>query len=107
MPADKEKLTEFDFDRQFDHLRNVVGEISAQYPSGAWEWLSANRLDVINGLQKCVKDVDEAFQSHNNDKINRRLEVFRLSHFKAWDIFNGRPPFIERQDEFPVDGLND
>lgn len=94
--SQEQRVPEFDFDRQFDQLQVVVAEIAERYSAGAWEWLSSNRPVVIAGLQNCWNDVDNAFQAGDPATIQRRLEVLRQAHFKAWQIYKGRQPFIER-----------
>ena len=89
-------VAEFDTVRAGRLILEASSMISSLYPTGAMEWLAANRSEVVGYLQDAEREVDAAALAGDLARLVRSLELWTAAHKKAFTIFTERPPVIER-----------
>ena len=87
---------QFDQDRAQQMISDTNSIISSSCPKGAMEWIDASRPEVAERLKSAGKAVDQAFETEDMARLTKVLTAWKQYHMRAFDIFEARPPVIER-----------
>lgn len=94
-------VVSFKNEAAFNIIRAAVLDVGGSFPAGSpWEWLKANRPDVITELRKAMYAMNEAYHAQDMAQVTAAADYFVRSHKKAWYLFECRPPVIEQNDLF-------
>lgn len=90
---------DFDQDVASRLIGDAISILSSLYPSGALEWVRVNRPDVAQHLREAADAMDAAANGTNRAALVNAIDRWVSFHKKAFEIYNCRPPVIERQGE--------
>lgn len=80
-------------------IRSAIHDTACAYPSGSpWTWLVDNRPDVISELKKAGNDMNAAYLAADMEQVKAKADRYVRLHKRAWQLYEERPPVIERQD---------
>lgn len=80
-------------------IREAIHEVACAYPSGSpWQWLVESRPDDVSELKKAGNDMNAAYLAADMEQVKARADRFIRLHKLAWQLYEERPPVIERQD---------
>lgn len=89
----------FDAAKMQQQVSDTVSRITSACPKGALEWIDRHRPEVAGHLLEAGKKVDAAFEAQDADVLLKALGNYEKFHARAFQIYEKRPPVIERQDE--------
>jgi hypothetical protein len=78
-------------------LREAMALLESFYPAGAFEYLRAERPEIIDSLKVIEKEVDDAVADGLLAVTREKLLLFVDAHRRAFDVFTNRPPVIDMQ----------
>lgn len=93
----EEKKPVFDHERAVRLVSDAVSLLESLYPQGGMEWLRENRRDVIDHLKAAEARLDKAAAGEELAEFTAALKHYTESYKRAFEVYNGRPPVIERQ----------
>jgi hypothetical protein len=94
----EEKIPVFDHEKAYRLISDAYSVLTSLYPAGGLEWLRENRIDVIEHLKSADARLDKAAAGEDLAAFTKALEHYTNSYRRAFDVFNARPPVIERQE---------
>jgi hypothetical protein len=93
----EEKTPAFDNERAVRLVSDAVSLLESLYPAGGLEWLRENRRDIIDHLKAAAERLDNAAAGEKLAEFTAALKHYTESYKRAFEVYNGRPPVIERQ----------
>ncbi|HOI16998.1 MAG TPA: hypothetical protein PK036_11720 [Geobacteraceae bacterium] len=94
----EEKKPVFDHERAARLVSDAVSLLESLYPQGGMEWLRKFRPDVIDHLKAAEASLDKAIDDGDLDAFTKSLDLYTKSYQRAFEVYSGRPPVIERQE---------
>jgi DNA primase len=93
------QTTSFDHSKALQLISDANSIVATRCPVGAMEWILNHRPAIAGHLKEAEKAVDSAFEAENEEKLIKNLDAWKRYNFRAFDVFEGRPPVIEVQSQ--------
>lgn len=79
-------------------ISDAVSLISSVYPTGALEWVSEKRSDVMRHLAEAEQEVDAAAIARDRARLVKALDGWTKRYKRAFALFEDRPKVLQRQE---------
>jgi hypothetical protein len=94
----EEKKPAFNHEKAYRLVCDAVSLLASLYPAGALEWIKENRPDIEKCLKEYRQNLDVTSQGDDVGAFTKALGFFVEGHKKAFQVYEARPPVIERQE---------